>query len=325
MKKAIKSGKARSQNATKAKYPDIQKILATTDFSAESLAGLRCAVALGRKLGLAVELLYVIEPRATTSALELVTSANDYAKLNKLAHTRLAKLAKSESKPPTGIKCLVRMGRPFHEITVAAREQQAELLVIATHGYTGAERVLLGSTAERVVRHAPCPVLTVPIRPTDKQIGRAKPFHPKKILVPIDFSKISEDALPWATFLAAHFGAEIILFHVVEKYPLDYLLGAELTNHTVTPLMEQAKENLEQMSGRLSKTTGLTVSGKVGTGKPYKEICQRAKRLGADLIVLTTHGFTGLKHVWLGSTAERVVRHADCPVLTVRELKRNML
>ena len=60
----------------------------------------------------------------------------------------------------------------------------------------------------------------------------------------------------------------------------------------------------------------------VRDGKPFEEICHTAKTVGADMIVLTTHGYTGLKHVWLGSTVERVVRHAPCPVLVVRELER---
>ena len=67
---------------------------------------------------------------------------------------------------------------------------------------------------------------------------------------------------------------------------------------------------------------GIKVSAAVREGKPHEEICEAAKAMGADLIVLTTHGYTGLKHVWLGSTAERVVRHAPCPVLVVRELSR---
>ena len=219
----------------------------------------------------------------------------------------------------------MRIGKPFHEITTDARERAADLIVIATHGYTGAKRVLLGSTAEQVVRHAPCPVLTVPTRTMAKRAGKKSPFTVKKILVPIDFSNISKDALPWATFLASHFGAELVLLHIVEKFPIDYLLGPELMNHTIVPLMKQAEADLEHLAGSLSKSTEVNISAVVREGKPFEEICHAAKALGADLIALTTHGYTGLKHVWLGSTAERVVRHAHCPVLVVRELNRNPL
>jgi nucleotide-binding universal stress UspA family protein len=129
--------------------------------------------------------------------------------------------------------------------------------------------------------------------------------------------------LPWATFLAAKLGAEIILFHAVEKFPMDYLLGRELMNHTIMPLMKQAEAELERIAASLSKSTKVRVSAVVRDGTPFEEICHAAKLLGADLIALTTHGYTGLKHVWLGSTAERVVRHAHCPVLVVRDLIRH--
>ena len=170
------------------------------------------------------------------------------------------------------------------------------------------------------MRHAPCPVLTVPARTTPKQIGKTPPFKIEKILVPIDFSNIAKGALPWATSLAAHFGAEISLLHVVEKFPIDYLLGRELMNDTITPLMKQAAAEMGRVAGSLNKSTGVKASAFVRSGTPFEEICHAAQTLGADMIVLTTHGYTGLKHIWLGSTAERVVRHSHCPVLVVREL-----
>ena len=177
----------------------------------------------------------------------------------------------------------MRTGTPFHEITTAARERAADLIVIATHGYTGAKRVLLGSTAERVVRHARCPVLTVPTRTTLKRIPKTPPFKLQKILVPIDFSNISKDALPWATFLAAHFGAELILLHVVEKFPIDYLLGRELMNEAIVPLMKQAEADLERMAGSLSKSTGVNLSAVVRDGTPFEEICHAANDAGYGL------------------------------------------
>jgi universal stress protein A len=82
--------------------------------------------------------------------------------------------------------------------------------------------------------------------------------------------------------------------------------------------MKQAEADLLRLAGSLRKTTGLKVSVLVRDGTPFEAICRASETLGADLIVLTTHGYTGLKHVWLGSTAERVVRHASCPVLVVR-------
>jgi nucleotide-binding universal stress UspA family protein len=230
-----------------------------------------------------------------------------------------------ESKADLHLNPLLRTGNSFHGIITAAHKRATDLIVIATHGYIGAKRVLLGSTAERVVRHAPCPVLTVPARMTRSRTGKPSALRLKKILVPIDFSKFSEDALPWVTSLAAEFDAELILLHVVEKFPIDYLLGSELMNETITPLKKQGKATLKRIALSLSKSTGLRVSVVVRDGKPFEEICGTAQRVSANLIALTTHGHTGLKRVWLGSTAERTVRHASCPVLVVRGRSRKKL
>jgi nucleotide-binding universal stress UspA family protein len=322
MKFSKKSGNARRNIRVARARPKIREILATTDFSDESRAGVRYAVALVEKLGTHVTLLHVVEPPSRMAGMEAVALARTDLEVAALARVQLEMLAERESVSDLHLTSCVRTGTPFHEITTVARERAADLIVIATHGHTGLKRVWLGSTAERVVRHAPCPVLTVPTRELPKRVGKASPFRLKKILVPIDFSDISKDALPWATFLAAHFGAELILLYVTEKFPIDYLLGRELMNETITPLMKQAEADLERMAASLSKSTGVNVSAVVRDGTPFEEICHAAKTLGADLIVLTTHGYTGLKHVWLGSTAERVVRHAHCPVLAVRELNR---
>jgi universal stress protein A len=322
MNTSKKPGTAKPKIAAPAVPSNIRKILATTDFSDESRVGVRYALALAEKLNATVALLHVIESPPRMSGVESVVLARKDPEVIALAREKLATLAKSEGKGDGAVTSSVRTGKPFHEITTDARERAADLIVIATHGYTGAKRVLLGSTAEQVARHAPCPVLTVPTRTTPKRTGKRSPFTVKKILVPIDFSNISKDALPWATFLAARFGAELVLLHIVEKFPIDYLLGRELINETIVPLVKQAEADLGRLAGSLSQSTGVNISAVVRAGKPFEEIYHAAEALGADLIALTTHGYTGLKHVWLGSTAERVVRHAHCPVLVVRELNR---
>jgi nucleotide-binding universal stress UspA family protein len=97
-----------------------------------------------------------------------------------------------------------------------------------------------------------------------------------------------------------------------------YLLGRGMMNQTIVPFVMQAEADLQRLAGNLGKSTGLRVSVLLREGTPFETICRAAETLGADLIALTTHGYAGLKHVWLGGTAERVVRHAACPVLVVR-------
>jgi nucleotide-binding universal stress UspA family protein len=308
-----------------APIPRIGKILAPTDFSIESQFGVRYGFALAKKLRAEVELLHVIEQPTRLSGLESVPLVLGDSEVTSRAHAQLNKLGKWLGKSRATVASSIRKGRPFLEISTAARVGLADLIVIATHGHTGANRVLLGSTAERVVRHAPCPVLTVPARATPKQLDKAPSLKIKTILVPIDFGKISQAALPWAILLASHFGARVILLHVVEKFPMDYFLGRELMNEAITPLMKQAEADLNWMAGQARESTDVKMSVVVHDGNPFEEICQAAEALAADLIVLTTHGYTGLKHVWLGSTAERVVRYASCPVLVVRSFKQRQL
>lgn len=312
------SGKTRRKIATETMPPRFQNILAPTDFSAPAVAGVRYAMNLRSKFGSTLTLLHVVEPASLMSGMESVVLAESDSEVAAWALTQLKQLAQREAGGDKRVATIVRTGKAFHEIATEAAENKADLIVIATHGYTGVEQLLLGSTAERVVRHASCPVLTVPAHTAPKRTGKTSDFKIKKILVPLDFSQLAQAALPWAVFLANQFKAELVLVHVEEKFPIDYLMGRELLNHTMVPLIRQAKADLERMAEGLSKTTDVKISVIVRDGKPFQEICAAAKESGADMVVLTTHGHTGLKHVWLGSTAERVVRHARCPVLVVR-------
>ncbi len=141
----------------------------------------------------------------------------------------------------------------------------------------------------------------------------------QRILVPLDFSQFSLHALSQALAVAEQFGARIILLHVVEPavYPENHMAGAVPLDQGNQVLLEAARERLEEIR-RQHIGSKIPTEALVRIGHPYSEIPDTAKAMGADLIVIATHGYTGLKHVLLGSVAERVVRHASCPVLTVR-------
>ena len=135
----------------------------------------------------------------------------------------------------------------------------------------------------------------------------------KRILVPIDFSDISQAALRQAAVLAERFRAELVLLHVIETYPIDYVVGLPDTRQLNKSLEDTAQAKLDKLASEAGRARTM-----VRWGKPFQEIVKTAEKLPADLIVLTTHGYTGIKHAYLGSTAERVVRHARCPVLVCR-------
>lgn len=140
----------------------------------------------------------------------------------------------------------------------------------------------------------------------------------KKILVPIDFSEASLKALRYAVPFAEQFGATVSLVHVVEpaSYPVD-LPAVSPAALAVAP-QDEARKKLFTLSYREIEEL-VPVDVHVPSGKPAEEIVNLAKDLETDLIVISTNGYQGLKHLVMGSTAEKVVRAAPCPVLVVRE------
>jgi nucleotide-binding universal stress UspA family protein len=277
----------------------------------------RYAAWLADKLDESLALVHVVEPSPRFAGREALVLVRNDLEVLELAQRHISRLADKLSKGDSIVRTFVRYGKPFNEIAALAADREANLIVVATHGHTGLKRVLLGSTAESVVRHAACPVLTIPSRAMDAQGGKAPALRLRKIVVPIDFSETSIQALPYAATLAERFGAEIILLHVFEPLPMPADAGYLAVGlEDVDP--KAAQKHLRNLCQAVSGGD-VPVQTLVRTGTPFREITETARSLGADMIVLTTHGYTGLMHVLLGSTAERIVRYADCPVLVVRE------
>ena len=140
----------------------------------------------------------------------------------------------------------------------------------------------------------------------------------KKVLVPIDFSDYSKSALKYAVNFSKLFNAEIILIYVVEPviYPPDFSMGQIAMPSLNTEWDERAKDELDKLANSEISTSVKTI---LKTGKPFVEIIETAKEENIDLIIIATHGHTGVEHILFGSTAEKVARKAPCPVLTLRE------
>ena len=142
----------------------------------------------------------------------------------------------------------------------------------------------------------------------------------KKILVPIDFSDYSKSSLKYAANFASKFNARITLIYVVEPviYPPDFSMGQIAIPSVNAEWDTKAKEELEKL-GEQEIPEGVKVSTIIKTGKPFLEIIDTAAEENIDLIIIATHGHSGVEHILFGSTAEKVVRKAPCPVLTLRE------
>ncbi len=143
----------------------------------------------------------------------------------------------------------------------------------------------------------------------------------KSIVVPVDFSATSRQGLAYAVRLAEQFGGKITVIHVIEPIAAPEFAAVSLLIENDSA-RKAAKAKLDEVLREMKVPARLLDKTLVRFGSPFAEVTSAARTLKADLIVLTTHGYTGLKHVLMGSTAERVVRHAPCPVLTVREKAR---
>ncbi len=150
------------------------------------------------------------------------------------------------------------------------------------------------------------------------------PITLKSILVPVDFSECSEKALIYARGFAKQFGARIVLLHVVE---LSYSY-ADMAIFDYASLEKDLRQGAETRLRNLAKGVekdGTEASVEIRLGRPARAVAEIAKELATDLIVISTHGYTGLKHALLGSNAETIVRHAPCPVLVVRPQEHEFL
>jgi universal stress protein A len=166
--------------------------------------------------------------------------------------------------------------------------------------------------------------VVVELESQDTGLPNPLPFRLKQLLVPMDFSDTAKKALQYALPLAAAFEAEVLLLHVVPPCTLPADLGYLPPEVAVgaREILNFAREELARLCAREARS-GTRCRADVRQGSPWQEIVAAARETSTDLIVLATHGRTGVQHVLLGSVTERVVRHAPCPVLVVRERERD--
>ena len=276
-----------------------RRILAAVDFSPPTADVLAAAGAFAQAWQARLDVLHVLPLRDCDEA-------GPRTQLETIVPPALAGLVDARR--------MTRALAPDLGILEAAQQSGADLIAVGTHGRTGLPHIRLGSVAARVVENAPVPVLAVRAAGTSRG-GSMVQF--KRILCPVDFSEHSSAALAQAAEVARKFGAELTLLHVVEPilYPVAYGLPPVSPVDYESVARESASAALERLAAGLA---GLKPSTRVDAGAASQRISEVAREEGFDLIVLATHGYTGLKHVLLGSTAERVVRFAPCAVLVVK-------
>lgn len=296
--------------------PSPRTVVAATDLSETAAVGVRWATKIAADHGSHLHLIYALS--LTGWAMDYVEiEAGIRARITESVRERLAQSAKVPRREGLEVSWEVESGAASEVILRAAETMRADVLVIGTRGIRSLDYLLLGSTAQRVVQRAACPVLTV--HPQDT--GRERPI--RRILAATDFSHEAEAALTASLALLGGPPAEteVILLHACQ---VPYELGLDSGYISAASGLQQCRDLMQPVQRRLEETAGqLHESGSrtrilAIEGYPPEVIVEQAEQVGADLIVMGTHGRTGLAHVLLGSTAERVIHRAPCPVLTVR-------
>ena len=305
----------------------LERLVLATDFSPAARLALEHAVAIATRFQARLYIFHAIDVRDGGSQGNESLADDFYELTERRAREELEGLRARLGPPgvhtgPISIVETVRIGSPSEEIVAFAEEKEADLVVVGTQGRSALARVFVGSVAESVVRRAPCPVLSV--RVPDGAAPPAAPPSLSRILCAVDSSASSRAALRASCDLADRFESEVVAVTVVD----DYLVSQATTLSPLdavaldTRFIEIARENLERcIQETVGGRCGRGIRRRVEAGRPAEAIARAAEVEGASLVACGTHGRSGIARALFGSVAEKIVRIAPCPVLTVREGK----
>lgn len=299
---------------------ELKNIICTTDFSDVSNAAIPFGIALAKEFGAKLFLCHVIDLSSVAMYGEgFVAPLEQETKIADYAHEDLRKLIGDH---PVDWEPLIPVGHTAGEIARLAEEKNADLVVSATQGRSGLKRFVLGSVTERLMRTLPCPLLVIRGLERDYVASMDKEIGFQRILVGCDFSPDSELTFQYGVSLAQEFQSEVHLAHVIEpavykdllRAPMDQTEGFEqdLRKKLNKKLAEMIPEEVHNWC--TSKTIILA-------GHPHKELTKYAVVNDVDLIVLGVRGHGLVETLFVGSTTDRVVRKAPCPVLSVRPIR----
>ena len=289
---------------------NIRRILCPTDFSETSAHAAEWASAIAGYYGAGITALHVVQPP--------MDAALGVESLDSLRQ-QIAAFFGVANNVGLSVDALVEVGSPVRHILDRAASLPADLLVMGTHGAGGFEHLVLGSVAEKVLRKALCPVLTVPPRvPTRSRL----PF--RRLLCATDFSEASASAVHFALSLAAESDACLTLLHVLEwpwhepPQPSTDALPPEQA-FALAMFRRESEECARERLQSMIPPTQSRVRARVVSGTSYEQVLEAAASESVDLIVLGVGKRSALNMAFLGSTTNHVVRASACPVLTLRD------
>lgn len=293
-----------------------KNILCATDFSDFSNHTISYGVALAKEFEARLFVSHVIDLSSVAIYGEFqLDPIGQQNRIMEDAETQLKELTGDQT---VRWEPLITVGKPADEISRAVEEKDIDLVIAATRGRSGLKRIILGSVTERLMRTLTCPLLVVN-SPEHKFVSAAnQEIKLKKILVGCDFSPDSGQALNHALSLAQEFQAELHLAHVIEPpaqpglHKVDTPVSEEIQQDYRDLLTQKLKEMVpEEARYWCTPQTSLL------EGQPYEKIVSYAETEDIDMIVLGVRGHGLVKTLFLGSTTDRVVRRAPCPVLSV--------
>jgi len=294
-----------------------KRILVPLDGSALSERALAPALKIGELEGSLVLLLRA--PVAEVSVIPEVAGFGSYSlrnltevieKARHEAKTYVTQLGQSSDKPNLKVESLVVEGEAAEAILATAREKQVDLIVMSTHGYSGLTRWVMGSVTERVIAHAPCPVLVIR---ADKPITR--------LMIPLDGSELAERAILPGLEIATAFGAEVEFFRAVPPVPLENInelekaergLGTQLQDSWLEAASDYLKRHVE-----LAQRRGLKAKAVVRTGPAASTLLDYADAMEINAVAMATHGRSGLQKWLYGSVTEKVLRASHAHAMLV--------
>lgn len=313
---------------------NLKRILCPVDLSEPSMLALRFAQAVAGRYGAALTVIHILEnphldiPGGRTGAFSFGELMDLYREERE---EHILDVLRRRGAPAVEAHVVFKEGVPYKEIAETAQEIEADMVMMCA--YTGEPHIsLIGHTTERVIRLAPCPVLSVQSdhRPGQREklehlhdLMNTDPAVTRTILLPTDFSEHSALAADYAISLAQKYQAEIYILHILERVAeFTSMMGADLPGHETVmiyydDLLETAQKHIKEIRDRASEHN-VTVREQVIAGNPRHEILNVANSKPIDLIVIGTHGRRGFSRVLHGSVAEAVVRHAPCSVLSVK-------
>jgi nucleotide-binding universal stress UspA family protein len=293
-------------------------ILFATDFSQASEKPLRHALVIARHYGSKLYLTHVVSSMGFTlngpEAVEAATSAV-------WRDARILETDLIASGALTGIRhdIIIRRGRIWEQLQTVIDLEHVDLVVVGTHGRRGFRKAVLGSVAEEVFRHAPCPVLTV--GPSASENSPVENPVPRPILFATDFSESSLNALAYAVSFSNERRVPLILLHVVNSVPMPPGSRWYMASDILRLRENSRSEKLEQLRILVPRTQLLCKPEfAVRFGAPAEEILRAAAELAVDGVVLSVNraGYPGVAAHANWKTAYEVVCRATCGVLTVR-------